>query len=1421
MGRIRLGIAWLGALLAYAPGVVSRVQAAPPPAQAHSVYPDESVTARDALLRVRELTDAGNMPEALRVLQVLLETESDRMLTSAADGDVYVPVRTLVHEVVRSMPGLLERYREAEGPRAQEQLARGDLVTVERTHLLTSAGMEACLRLAQLHVEAARFEAARLVLEQLEQHPDRTGPAAADAAALARTVADYLPREGVRSWAARWTQQAGQDPVSPRMPEVPEAARRGLVTPLSPAPEFEPGEVMSSALQSVTIEPSVAEGDERAQAAWIFPTVAGETLLVSNGEWVASFDAATLAERWKVTPGSMRTRLGDQSEPFFGVINSNPGQPDDVSAVTVSGGVAVTIGGFPESGARKSDRRVHALDEQTGRVLWSVDVTSLDPRLEETSARGPVVIDGDVAVVAMRKSNLARRVAALYLVGLDLYSGSPRWIRLVSSVGTNPWGRVSTRPDASTLSQGVVYRADDMGVIAAYEAWSGRPRWLRVIGAPKPLELMQTRIASPIPAYEIHTPLVVGDHVYVIESGRGRVLRLSTSNGSLQQKRDASAFAEPRYLLAAGEYLAAVGPGFIATVREEEFAEGVIRLSPQMPSGGASGRAVVSGDHVLTPVDGELWSIDPASPGSASRRTVKSSGTALPVVSGDLPPHLITTDARGMHTFIAWEQARTLLDRRVAANPNDPAPLLTYVELVHRAGESQRVPELADRLLAVVTKDPGAPAMREARARLFTLLLRMVRSAHDAGASSPDGDTAPQITDLALLDAINTRAGRCADSPDQLAAHLFETAWVRESMTRPDAAAEAYQQIILDAALGELRPDWLHGDDDGSSSSPTAAREATRRLAKLLRSTGPGPYAAFDAECDAQLAALASPAPEDLAGLARRYPAAGAAPGLWLRAALAFDTAEKHEDARRALGESLAAAELSAAMGRTGGSGTLAQIAAALAADSSGTQGERLYRTLRRVAALDPSLSVRFGETASPIADILNSIGARLAGRTGQPRLGAGVISANQAIEGWEPLESMVRSGPGLSQDSVVMFSESRGLVGLWAPTLEDGFLRPLWTRPARLRPSVIRVTPDDAVMYWPARSGGTIESIGLDGTGRWRTAELASILEPSGTTPDAGERFPTPLDGQVRPDDLIFSLGSGVLTLSRRAGAAAALDLADGKTLWAKRLPLDRVFELTQSQGCVVAAGARRGSDEGKPFLPVVAAFSLRTGNPTSAIETGMLGDHPRWMRAVPGGDVIVAAAGGLIRFDPAGGAVRWTAEADLSRNSIAGWAIGDGLLVLDGDVNLWRLSLADGRRQPMPIDTRQRLVQPVFATAFEQTLLLTSPAGLIAVDSAGKVIGADTLQGRVKLEPPGVGQDVVAAMEAGADDGLGPSLESYVARLYFFESPAGRLRHTDRVRLFSAPRSFTVLDGKILIGQGIPEGGLATLVLDAPAAE
>src|SRR3954466_9242871 len=137
--------------------------------QVNPVYTDDSPVARDTLARVTEFVASGNEAEAVRELQRLLEEQPDRVVGVQGNPDTFVGVRARVHAVLLTSPRLMERYRAAESAKAAQELAAGRPGAVERSRLLTSAGLEAALRVAQSELEAGRLEAARLALEQLEE----------------------------------------------------------------------------------------------------------------------------------------------------------------------------------------------------------------------------------------------------------------------------------------------------------------------------------------------------------------------------------------------------------------------------------------------------------------------------------------------------------------------------------------------------------------------------------------------------------------------------------------------------------------------------------------------------------------------------------------------------------------------------------------------------------------------------------------------------------------------------------------------------------------------------------------------------------------------------------------------------------------------------------------------------------------------------------------------------------------------------------------------------------------------------------------------------------------------------------------------------------------------------------------------------
>src|SRR6185436_8608947 len=150
------------------------------------------------------------------------------------------------------------------------------------------------------------------------------------------------------------------------------------------------------------------------------------------------------------------------------------------------------------------------------------------------------------------------------------------------------------------------------------------------------------------------------------------------------------------------------------------------------------------------------------------------------------------------------------------------------------------------------------------------------------------------------------------------------------------------------------------------------------------------------------------------------------------------------------------------------------------------------------------------------------------------------------------------------------------------------------------------------------------------------------------------------PLDGPVRPEDLMVTGDGKMLVLVQRRGRAGAFDLTDGHLLWSKTLEVTRAYDVEQAGDCVVVSGAgqpgRGGADKTGSAL---IALDKRNGNVRSRMDQTTIGDHARWCRAV-GKDMVVATSDGLFRYDPSTGKVAWNVAGPPAKGSFAGWVVG-----------------------------------------------------------------------------------------------------------------------------------------------------------------
>lgn len=1207
------------------------------------VYTDEAVGASESLVRVRELEAANNLTEAVRVLQDTIEQEGEQVLPSPDDARSYETVRVIAHRLLLESPKLLERYLMQNEPGAAELLEKGEIRKVESSYLLTNAGFEAALRLAQSQLERARFHAARITLEQLDKHPARTGAKSVEAARLLAQVGAFVGADVVKDRVKQWSQ--GTEVEIPKSIAAPAGAIAMSRDPFVPSPTPQWRTLDSLPLQTCALGSVAREIDNDPQTllnrdaedeadiersspntAWVMPAVLGETLYVNDGDTLAALDASTLAELWRSEAQPVGTRRTGM-DMYWGMQNGR--SLEDVATAAVSHGVVIAPFGQARGGGRDGDPRVHAFDAASGRELWAIDPSTLDERLSGVSVRGAPLIEGDIVVLSVRKPTFLSRVTSLYLIGLDLRSGELRWVRQVGSVGMQPWGRAQTRAETGLLHQGVVYRADDMGLVGAYEATTGRCLWLRLTQPVQEADANNTFSTTEAgPTYLVHQPVIIGNLLFVVEPSYGSVIALDPASGRPQARVDERATGRPvQYVLAAGRQLVMVMDTHVAFSDATKFGPSSVVRSGVFDAAEA-GRGVVLEERnaqqepayrIAFPLANETIAVfDPSHPNTAPEvRSFHATGNLL--VTGTLsdPAALLIADPSRINTFLSWERAEAGLQRRAAASPNDPLPTLTYLELALRMGRYELAPKLSDQALTILRKPADGVDTVSARTRLFNLLSSTLSRARAALTKSPDtGNTDPSsnmivpeapapgtahdtvrvtnddskrsgreqsiqvepLRDLALLSQLEQRMSRAADTPVQRVQSLLERAFLREFEQKPALAVDALQEVLLDDALSDaMLPASALSQITGDHSP--AGDVATTQLTSLMERWGAQAYAAYDEEAQRLLDQLPENAsPDEIASLARRYPLAQASATAWKRVGLAFLASGDRESARSALRKGVACAQSGVRIGRESASTTLSESLSALLAlaDRPGDI-QPMQRLLLTLHQRSPNLTLTTPMGTQTLLESANTLAASpLETSRTLPTLAKKLQPVPQVIEGWNILPSVSNDLAGVSRDVIVMTSRKGDVVSAFGTSAITGRLEQLWTHPVVMTPVVVRITPEYTVLFWPQAGAASLEAISnITGKSVWKSPSLSTLPgwiskeDPPapGSRPD---QLNTPLDGIVRGEDLLFAISngpnSGAITICDRRGKAAAFSLHDGTLLWSAATQLSAVYDLEQS---------------------------------------------------------------------------------------------------------------------------------------------------------------------------------------------------------------------------------------------------------------
>lgn len=1395
-----LGAAWAWCLAVLGAGAMPALgQGASP------VFVDDSPRAAEAMIRAGELASIGNTDEACRVLQVLLLDDGQRLLASAGDPDLFVSVRTRVQEMLLANPALLERYRELEEGAAGRDLLEGKLGLVESARLLTPSGFEAALRLAQVRMEAAQFESAWHTLAALERHPDLRGPTGPAAAELALRIAAYVDAASgapsalgarVRAAVVRWGLDQGQgEGVVAQAP-----ALERVLWALSPAAPVRLAELLPRPLWSGSLGealPIASTGGERQQgqrvpeqAQWLLaaPTAVGDSVYVSDTQTISAWNRFTLSPRWRVQ------------------VNSNSGRPtavgpqsalEELSTVAAGHGVVVTVTGLSVQNSPKSGRAVLALDAQTGSPLWSrsvQDLTREEP--DEAALRGPAVIDQGVVVVALERNAARRRLESTVLVGLDVRDGSVLWERPLVSAGALPFGARPVMGDAPLVYEGVVYRADKIGVIGAVDAVDGRVRWARR-GAG--VSFVGGRSDQP---WEMNIPVIGESHLFSLSPGRTEVLMLDRATGALLASSPASRWANADYLLVSAGMLVGVSSSSIVAAPLGEFGaevetKALLRVQPPRM---IRGRVVVVGDQLLVPLNEGVQLLDPRGTGPRPEDLIvlDKPGNVLPLES-----QLVVVDDREVHTYLVWDAAERLLRERMESEPRNPSPAVTYAELSFRAGRGEGVLPALDRALSALEVDPLAEGGDQAQARVFAAILEMVEP--------PSGVAPPTRLDPATRAGLIDRLGRAASSPGERVAHHLAAGRHAEGAEQPEKAVEHYQAVLDEPALASARFSF-------AQTVVSAEFEATRRLRQLIRERGAGLYDAYQADADRLLdQASERMEPEAFEAIARRYPVSRAAARAWSEAAARYQRLGRAPLAAQALEEGLSAAR-----------GVLAPDDPLLS-ELTGQLVQQLARTgllfpaierVRQFVREHPGRSLtEGGQTIDPQA-LLASLESRLRETERRPRLGDRASGIARLV-GWVAEAALAPPAGGPVTDRLMMRQvetdelalwrvDDAGAMGLmWGGVMDETLLWLDGSGVYLARAQGEGYAADHVFVRRDLTTGAVLwESRAFRGHFELGAQDQEIARDPH----DPPRVIETPLRPGAPVNGLTLAFDPQTLVVVERMGRVVAYDLSSGRTLWTSASSVSPVHDVAVRNGVLSIAGSTSGA------LGVASGLCLaldaRTGGELHRIESAR---GARWTRVSYEGFVLLGLNDAVLAVDPYRGNERWRASAEPLRDAVEVWVLPGRILARSSDTRLWQAQTADGVFRAEPLDHAGRLdagFSSAEVIALGQDAALSTWLGVVLFGPDGSLIGRDLAEIGTTFVPPVFGEQRAAALERTGrptEDGA-----AWLCRLTVYDTQSLKALSSADLVVEAEPASLTLVDGVLLVAV---DG--STLVVGVPARD
>lgn len=844
-----------------------------------------------------------------------------------------------------------EPLARAAAHRAQAGSGIEPLLEAADRYFPTSAAAAALDEAAERAIEDGRFIAARRWYERLAAtHPDRKRLGAAWSAkaalcaawsgqreVLERAILEFEKTPAVPevAWTGRrapitqflkeeLSQGSGLLKASAPRPDTGVlAAGNERWARFSVRPEVEARMWRSSLADEnqIDVPPWMIEGPSR-QDAWLRALQSGRLVAmcpVSDGRHVYLHNARAVwaVDSWRPERPSWKLELAPPAPLDAGALMDEDPPPQFTSLLS-EGRLYLSI--EPEAPSEekadlRGDSGLLCLDASSGRPLWKSDLRELAAEFSQTVLDGaPLMHEGRLFAIVRRRKQfgfescrvvrfdppeaelpeegaraaraLASRPAASAPQRERLPGVAPRWAAHIGEAATGSYGY--HRPTRSHMAAAgdLVFAESNLGTIAAISVHSGRVVWLRTYPSKfgdSPDAAWPARPRRPIRSWDYPAVIAWRDCVVCAPLDTDQLFVLRQFTGEEVARIPLESLGLPECLVGlVGDRLYLVGSQVVCY----DLARREIVWQRLLEAPALHGRGAITDSGLWLPTETALlrYPLD-GGPASVHRWTVGEAGNLLPL--GD---QLVVASAAWLTGLSSREAAFARMEHRAAESPEDPLAVLPLAELAFEMGEDSRGLQAAKESLRRAG-GPAGVAAAPARQELFDRLMRLAdsvpsrRGGHDLGAGGRSDDR-PEDRAKAALELLEL-AGPCAPGAMARLTHRFRLARALAVAARPEEAVAAYQLILEDRGLRDLRlrpapPLQPPGADRGDGTSPdsllSAGVLAAQWIERLIAESGAGAYARVAARAADRLRVAGEK--QDAAALvdiARTYPNSRAA----------------------------------------------------------------------------------------------------------------------------------------------------------------------------------------------------------------------------------------------------------------------------------------------------------------------------------------------------------------------------------------------------------------------------------------------------------------------------------------------------------------------------------------------------------------